>query len=110
MANSKNVKKKASEVKSWGSDDVAFVEAPNFPMVYTNNARIGFNNWDASIVFGEIVGDRDDKLLVAPRAKVTMSLAFAIELRDLLVSNIAIFEEKFGSIQRIGTTREGGGD
>ena len=90
------------QVKAWQGDDVAMVEPKAFPMVYTNNARISFNNWDASILFGEIVGDAEDKLLVVPKVKVAMSLPFALELRDLLVKNIAIFEDKFGPIHRIG--------
>lgn len=89
------------EVKLWGADDTEYITEKPTLSVYANNARLNFNNWDANILFGEILGDTGEKLVVLPKVRVTMSLQFIKELRDLLDRNIVAFEEKVGPIQRI---------
>lgn len=86
------------EAKSWDKTNTEYI-AKEVVGVYTNNASINLNNWDASLVFGEIQGEKDGKLIISPRVKVTMSLQFAKALRDLLDENLADFEDKFGEIQ-----------
>lgn len=87
-------------VKKWTGEDTDYISG-DLVHIYTNNARINFNNWDATILFGEILGNTTDKLVVLPKARVTMSLQFVKELRDLLDRNIKVFEEKVGEIQTL---------
>lgn len=70
-------------------DSVAYVKPPeDFLFVYANNANINLGQLDASLIFGEIVGnDEDGKNLVIPKVKVVMALPFVRALQALLTSD-----------------------
>lgn len=87
--------------KTWSGDDVDFISGAEVAHLYTNNAQIKFNNWDATILFGEIMGETEEKLRVLPKARITMSLQFVKELAVLLNRSIESFETQVGKIQSV---------
>jgi hypothetical protein len=85
------------KVKSWDASSME-LGSERVPNVYTNNAQIGFSNWDAWIQFGEILGEREGRLLVAPKVRVVMSLQHVKAFLTALNDSIAKFESTFGDI------------
>ena|SRR6266540_7492601 len=86
------------EVKSW--DDSSIVQIPaQVVSAYSNNVRFGFTNWDMWFVFGEIAGEKEGKLMIAPRARVVMSLSHAKAFLQAFQSSMEKFEKDFGEIK-----------
>lgn len=74
--------------------------AEDFFTIYANNVAIGISSWDMSIVFGEIIGQRDDgKPVIEEIGKVIMSREFAKVVSQVLALNIAAYEKQFGEIE-----------
>lgn len=69
------------------ADKINYVKpVTDFPFVYANNVTMNLGNLDASLLFGEMVGEEDGKLVVIPKVKVVMALPFVKALTDLLDS------------------------
>lgn len=84
-------------VKEWGEDNT--VQANNsIPNVYINNVNLGFSNWDMFLLLGEMLGEREGKLVVQNKVRITMSLQFAKAFSDLLKTNLDAFEKETGEI------------
>jgi len=91
-----------TEVKRWQDDDITPLQTPlkvDTINAYSNNVRLGFTNWDMWIVFGEILGEKDGKLLTLPKARITMSLQHAKAFLQALQTSLEGFEKDFGEIQ-----------
>lgn len=89
-----------AETKVWDKSQLEFLQE-RIPSVYTNSANVVFSNWDASIDFGEILGEFEGKLRIAPKIRITMSLQHAKAFLQVLKDNLAAFEARFGEIQVI---------
>lgn len=89
-------------VKSWETEDYIYARSPDFINLYANNARFGFTNWDMWMAFGEIAGEKEGKLVVAQRARVTMSLQHFKVFTLLLLKNLQGYEKDFGTIDLLG--------
>jgi hypothetical protein len=87
------------KVKTWDESSTQMLGSERVPNIYTNNAQIGFSNWDAWIQFGEILGEVEGKLLIAPKTRVVMSLEHAKAFLAALQDSMAKFEEEFGEIK-----------
>lgn len=88
------------ETKVWDKSSTEFVQE-RVPSIYINSANVMFSNWDASINFGEILGEVEGKLVVVPKLRVTMSLQHAKAFLKVLKDNLEAFEQHFGEIQLI---------
>jgi hypothetical protein len=88
------------EPKVWSKDKIIYTPT-EVPSVYTNNVTVNFTNWDVSLTFGEIAGEKDDNLLVDRKIRVTMSLQHGKAFIELFNNIMAEFEDKFGLIQSI---------
>lgn len=87
-------------VKEWGEDNM--IQANNsIQNVYVNNVNLGFSNWDMFLLLGEMLGEKDGKLVVINKVRVTMSLQFAKALSELLKTNLDAFEKETGEISLI---------
>jgi hypothetical protein len=86
-------------VKSWDASSTDVLGTERVPNIYTNNVQIGFSNWDAWLQLGEIMGEREGRLLIAPKARVVMSLEHAKAFLKALQDSLRQFEENFGEIQ-----------
>ena len=75
------------------------VQSSNFVSFYTNNVEIGFSAWDMRLIFGEIMGMKEGKVLTEERARIIMSLQHAKVFAALLVQQIEKIEQQFGEIQ-----------
>jgi hypothetical protein len=101
MANDKPFETDA-EIKRWQDDDITPLSAQikmDTVNAYSNNVRLGFTNWDMWFLFGEILGEKDGKLLTLPRARITMSLQHAKAFLQAFQTSIEGFEKDFGEIQ-----------
>lgn len=87
------------ETKAWEEGDIVQLTPDKLPSLYANNVSIGFTNWDAWMQFAEIVGEKDGKLLVAPKLRVVMSLEHAKAFVHALRDSLANFEAQFGEIK-----------
>jgi hypothetical protein len=87
------------KVKSWDTSNVE-MGLERVPNIYTNNVQIGFSNWDAWIQFGEILGEHEGRLLIAPKTRVVMSLQHAKAFLSALSGSLAKFEDTFGEIKQ----------
>ncbi len=54
------------------------------------------------MAFGEIIGQNEDKLVVAQRARVTMSLQHFKVFTLLLLKKLQAYERHFGTIDLLG--------
>lgn len=86
-------------VKSWNEASMDVGTERSAPNIYSNNVQIGFSNWDAWIQFGEILGEREGKLLIAPKLRVVMSLEHTKAFLKALQDSLGQFEETFGEIK-----------
>ena len=73
--------------------------SPNFISCYSNNVEIGFSAWDMRLVFSEIVGAKDNKVIAEEHARVVMSLQHAKVFAVTLAQQIEQLERRFGEIQ-----------
>lgn len=98
MATTKKTTK--TDTKKSNTENINYAKpVTDFPFVYANNAALTFSKLDASLLFGELVGeDEEGKIIVIPKAKVIMALPFVRELRDLLTRQIDAFEKDYGEI------------
>lgn len=87
------------QVKSWDESSTDVLGTERVPNIYSNNVQIGFSNWDAWIQFGEILGEREGRLLIAPKARVVMSLEHAKAFLKALQDSMGEFEANFGEIK-----------
>jgi len=70
----------------------------DFKSAYSNNAQITVTPWDVVFVFGENQTVRDNILHVDIHTRVVMSPQHAKVFSKVLSDNIAMYEEKFGTI------------
>lgn len=69
---------------------VSFVKQ-EIPTIYVNHAQIGFSNFDAAIMVGEIAGQKPNgDLDIYPRAKLMMSREFLVVFADLIYRNLEL--------------------
>lgn len=80
-------KKPATDAMS--AENINYVKpVSDFPFVYSNNVSLNLGNLDASIIFGEMVGnDEHGKTIVIPKVKVVMAVPFLKSLSELLASD-----------------------
>jgi hypothetical protein len=89
------------EAKAWKKSELEFLDE-RVPSIYSNSANVKFSNWDVSLDFGEIVGgSSDNKLVIAPRVRIMMSLQHAKAFSEVLKTNLEVFEQRFGEIHMI---------
>ena len=75
------------------------LQAETFRRIYANNFGIGISNWDASFVFGEIVGEKEGEPVIEEKVKVIVPLPLLKAMTQLLSANLASYENQFGEIQ-----------
>ena len=86
--------------KSWEPSQIQqALGAEKVPNIYTNNIQIGFSNWDAWLQFGEILGEHEGRLLIAPKLRVVMSLQHVKAFLGALQDSLMKFEATFGEIK-----------
>jgi len=90
----------AKEKQTFSAQDI---EPPDFSSVsgvYSNSANLIVTNWDIRMLFGEIVpAPGGHRLHIAPRASVVMSPYHFKAFVEMLVNNLAQFEESHGQIK-----------
>ncbi len=74
-------------------------KADGFQSVYANNLAVSFTAWDASIIFGEIVGEKDDIPIIEETFKVSMSRELAKAMAIILSQHLKAWEKQFGEIK-----------
>lgn len=80
-------------------ENVRNTKAPDFKTVYTNNVAFSVSAFDISLVFGEIEGVSEGKILdVTQKVRVSMSPQHAKILATILVQNVQMYETKIGPI------------
>lgn len=82
------------------------------PTVYSNNALIKFTNWDAALIFSELVSQgmgEDEVVAIKPRVKVVMSHPHLKAFVGALVDTLAAFENQMGEIKILGVPQEATG-
>jgi hypothetical protein len=89
------------EAPSWVAKaaDQNRVPSVDFARIYANNFAMGMSNWDLSLTFGEIVGEKDGQAVIEEKVKVTMALAHAKAMLHLLGEHIANYEKVMGEIK-----------
>ena len=65
------------------------------PTIYVNNARFGMTEWDMNIELGEIhsADPAEKKLFVIPRAKLVMSVSFALRFHQAMKANLDNYQK-----------------
>lgn len=74
------------------------------PTVYSNNVAIKFTNWDAGLLFGEIVPQgigEDETLAIRPRVRIMMSHSHLKAFAEALKATLESFENAMGEIKVI---------
>jgi hypothetical protein len=74
------------------------------PSVYSNNVMIKFTNWDAGILFGEIVSQgigENETLVIRPRVRIMMSHSHLKAFAEALQATLESFENAMGDIKII---------
>jgi hypothetical protein len=97
--------KKPQEPKTNGADAVKLAELPfvrsaEFKSIYANFARINFNAFEVSMLFGHagVMPEKQDTATVEMTARVTLSVIEAKLLMQMLNSTIENFEKKYGRV------------
>lgn len=76
------------------------VQDDEFRRVYANNVSLHMSQWDVGLIFGEIIGVRDDnKAIVLEKVKINMSKELAKVVAMLLGANISAYERDNGEIK-----------
>src|SRR5882724_8867212 len=75
------------------------IKGQRYQRIYSNNMYMEFSNWDASLIFGEIVEGSSEVHTVEEIAHITMSHSFAKAVMKALATNLEAFEKQFGEIQ-----------
>src|SRR5687768_8202733 len=96
MAKKSNEKERGEGI----SRETVVTDSREVPTIYTNNATIETGPYDVRLHFGEVVGVKDDQLVVNRLAKVVMSPQHAYALAQILVSHLKRYEERFGVIPK----------
>jgi len=73
-------------------------KSPDFKSAYSNNVTLTITPWDVVFIFGENQAVKDNILIVEHQAKITMSPQHAKVFAQVLVDNIAKWEQTFGPI------------
>lgn len=77
--------KKKETAGAISAENINYVKpVTDFPFVYANNVTLSLRELDASLIFGEVVGEEEGKTMVIPKVKVIMALPFLKKLGDLL--------------------------
>lgn len=79
--------------------DQVRVRTKRYRRIYANNLAIEFSMWDSSVIFGEIIGEKDGQPVIEELVHVNMSHAFAKTIAAVFANNIKGFEKKFGEIK-----------
>jgi hypothetical protein len=66
---------------------------------YANNTQVSWTNFDVRMLFGEVVDNQPDKIVVEQRAQVTVSYLEAKLLILLLTQAVTRHEATFGEIK-----------
>jgi len=89
------------------NDDSQFrVQDDEFRRVYANNVSLHMSQWDVGLIFGEIIGVREDKAIVLEKVKINMSKELAKVVALLLAGNIQAYETENGEIKLPGIVQE----
>jgi hypothetical protein len=73
--------------------------AADFRSFYANNTAFAMSPFDFNLIFGEIVGAKDRKMVVEQKVKVIMSPLHAKIFVQVMVENLKQFEATFGEIK-----------
>jgi len=73
------------------------------PTIYVNNARFGMTEWDMNIELGEIhsADSEKKKLFIIPRARLVMSVSFALRFHQAMKSNLDNYQKLLEQEMRI---------
>jgi hypothetical protein len=70
-----------------------------FLSAYSNNVAVSFSTFDVSLIFGEIIGEKDGKPVIEEFLRMSMSRDMAKALTILLNRHLKIWEQQFGEIK-----------
>ncbi len=74
-------------------------QSSDYMNVYANNVHMAMSLFDASLIFGEIVGEEvDGKNVVNQKVRIILSKEMTKVLAELLVRNVRAYEAQFGEI------------
>ena len=79
--------------------NIVYVQDESFTRLYSNNAQFSMSLWDASLTFGETLGEKDGKVIVLQKLKVNMPKELAKVLMLIMEKNIGVVEDQFGEIK-----------
>jgi hypothetical protein len=79
---------------------VTFVRSADFKPIYTNFARVNFNAFEVSVLFGHaaVMPEQQEKVAVEMTTRVTMSAVEAKLLIQMMTTVMAGFEKKYGQV------------
>ena|ERR1017187_1566998 len=75
------------------------IKSPSFRSVYANNSALAISTFDFAVIFGEIVGAENGKLIIEQHTKITMSPLHAKVFAKVFNDNVAVYEKQFGEIK-----------
>ena len=73
-------------------------ELQDVPNYYANQASVRTTQHDVQIIHCQIVAQESGKLTVVPQAVIYMSLSHAKKVANIIVEQVAKYEEKFGVV------------
>ena len=92
-------KNKLEELGIRRADAFTNRQSESFVKIYANNVQMGVSNWDMHLFFGEIVGEQEGRPIVEQKVKINMTKEFVKALANLLTTNIAVYEARYGPIR-----------
>lgn len=98
--------KKSKKPEQEGILDITKVQrqkAPDFKLIYANNAGSSATFHEVRLVFGQILAGPDQPITIIEHSvSVSMTWEHALQLRDLLGRLVAGYEKDHGPIRRQG--------
>jgi Protein of unknown function (DUF3467) len=93
-------KKPHDGVEKTENASVTFVRSADFTSVYANYARVNFNPFEISVLFGHaaVVPEQQDKVAIEITTRVTMGAVEAKLLIQMLTNIVGGFEKKYGRV------------
>jgi hypothetical protein len=88
-----------STVAKIGPQNIQFVKGANFVSLYCNHIGISLNQFDLSIICGELMEVTTEQATVEQKGRITMSHLQAKLLQTVLAQQIQAFEERNGVIK-----------
>jgi len=80
--------------------DLKHIRSSDFKVIYTDAAGLALNFYSLSVIFGQIIPDSAEGMVIEDRVFVTMSLEHAKALAHVLLEHIAKYEAKSGQIRQ----------